>query len=429
LSKDAATKATSSAPITFISSDGHALAPMREFRPYLEKRWHEEFDAFCDEYDAVGVRTFDPRNLLKRCDQATVAEWEHMVAPDRLEGSHDPQKRLEELKKEGISGEVLFPDFGLAFELYSPLVAAQLNYPPRTPEQVDAANRAYTRWLADFCSAAPERFAGMAPISFDNVESAVRQVAEVKENGMAGVVLPVFTVERPLYHPQYDPVWSAICDHDLVVNIHSGMSAITPMPSFRAPLPHKAMGYPIFPGFDLARYMLLHLIWGGVLERFPRLKVAFTEMGSGWVVQMLKQADYSYRGSYLNPEIHQHMSLSPREYFQRQCFLGSSTFSQAEVESRHEIGLDKMMLGVDYPHHEGAWNGGTVNYLRATVGASNVPEGEIRKLMTETAASVFGFDLKALEPIARDLDLTVELVSTPPEEDLFPRGDVHKPLV
>ena len=402
---------------------------MRDYRPYLESRWHEEFDAFCDEFDALGMRTIDPKNLLKRCDQATVDEWERVVSPDRLEGSHDPQKRLVEMKKEGTSAEVLFPDFGLAFHLYSPLVAAQNNYPPLTPDQVDAGNRAYARWLADFVSVAPERFAGMAPISFDNVESAIRQVIEAKENGMVGIVLPVFSVEDPLYHPQYDPIWSAICDNDLVVNIHTGMSAVTPMPPFRAPLPHKAAGYPIFPGFDLSRYMLLHLIWGGVLERFPRLKVVFTEMCSGWVIQMLKSADYSYRGSYLNSEVRQSLPLSPSEYFQRQCFLGSSTFYQAEVEARNEIGIDKMMLGVDYPHHEGAWNGGTVNYLQATVGASHVPEAEIRKLMTDNAASVFGFDLKALEPIAREIGLTVEMVSTPPDEDLFPRGDVHKPLV
>ena len=65
----------------------------------------------------------------------------------------------------------------------------------------------------------------------------------------------------------------------------------------------------------------------------------------------------------------------PSEYFDRQCALGSSIFSLAEMEARHEIGIDKMMLGFDYPHHEGAWAAGPglVPYIQATLGVAKVP--------------------------------------------------------
>jgi hypothetical protein len=87
-----------------------------------------------------------------------------------------------------------------------------------------------------------------------------------------------------------------------------------------------------------------------------------------------------------------------------------------------------MMVGVDYPHHEGTWTGGTINYLQATFGPNNVPETEARVMLGETAAQVFGFDVDALKPAVERVGPAPEDILTPPTEDLFPRGDVNKPL-
>jgi hypothetical protein len=93
------------------------------------------------------------------------------------------------------------------------------------------------------------------------------------------------------------------------------------------------------------------------------------------------------------------------------------------------IGINKMMLGQDYPHHEGTFNRGTANYLRATLGAAAVPEREAKAMLGETAAAVFGFDTLALAPISARLALDTRDVLRAPEEDLFPLGDVKKPFV
>jgi hypothetical protein len=86
------------------------------------------------------------------------------------------------------------------------------------------------------------------------------------------------------------------------------------------------------------------------------------------------------------------------------------------------------MVGVDYPHHEGTWNGGTINYLQATFGPNDVPEDEARLMLGETAAKVFNFDPAALAPVVQRCGPTPQQILTPPTEDLFPRGDVNKPL-
>jgi hypothetical protein len=117
----------------------------------------------------------------------------------------------------------------------------------------------------------------------------------------------------------------------------------------------------------------------------------------------------------------------PSEYFQRQCFLGSSIFSRAEVAARRDIGIEKMMLGMDFPHHEGTLLQTTKEYLRATLGATHVPLEEARRLLALNAATVYGFDLDQLGSVATRIGPRPEDILTPPDRDLFPRGDVHKP--
>jgi hypothetical protein len=134
-----------------------------------------------------------------------------------------------------------------------------------------------------------------------------------------------------------------------------------------------------------------------------------------------------YDGSYFRTDYHDLLPSKPSEYFQRQCFLGSSIFSRAEVAARGEIGIDKMMLGMDFPHHEGTLLETTKEYLRATLGATHVPLEEARCLLGYNAAKVYGFDLDLLGPVATRTGLRADVVLTPPDRDLFPRGDVHKP--
>lgn len=414
-----------------VSSDGHASARMRDYRPYLESRWHEEFDEFCKLYDEIGSRNFEPRALEMRLDSESVQEWEERIQPDRLDGNYEPDKRLAEMAREGIVGEVLFPDFGLPFELNSPLRDAVLNTKPRSPEQVEAANSAYSRWLVDYCNYAPERFAGMAPVSFKafyDVDAALSQIRWAKEAGLKGIVPPMFNADFPLYHSRFDPIWAELSELDMVVNAHAALSGVRTPDAFKAPLPHPAIGFPMLGTRRSGQELLAHFIWGGVLQRFPKLKVVLSELTSGWVISELAQMDYSYDGSYLSHDIREVMPLRPSDYYKRQVYLGSSTFSRAEVEARHRIGLGNMMLGIDYPHHEGAWNGGTKDYFQATLGAAGVPEDEARIILGRTAADVFGFDWEALAAVAAEVGPTAEEILTPPTEDKFPRGDVHKPL-
>jgi predicted TIM-barrel fold metal-dependent hydrolase len=419
--------------VLIVSSDGHACANMRDFRPYLPASFHDEFDRFCDVYDEKGSRNFDPSSMAIRHDPETIEDWKaRILDPGRHNGLFDMKVRLGVMAEQGAAAEVLFPDFGLPFELYSPHLAKRLGY-KRTEEQIDVANRAYNRWLADFCSQVPERFAGMARLRFDDVDAAIAEIRWAKSAGLRGVILPCFSEEYPVFHPRYDRIWSTLVELEMPANSHTAMSATVEYAPKMPPLPHPSVALPLYAAGEgfFTHQLLNHLIWGGVLERHPNLQVAFTEQGSGWVIGACEQMDYTWGGSFLRRDVREVVPLTPSAYFKRQCHMGSSLFSRAEAEAREAIGVDKMAIGLDYPHHEGTWgNGGAGNiaYMKATLGAANVPPEDARLMLGENAIDLWGFDRDALMPVVDEIGPSLTDILTPPATDEFPRGDVHKPL-
>jgi len=417
-----------------VSSDGHATAQMRDYRPYVDPSAREEFDAFCGRFDEEGMTTVNPKSLANRIDPELVQLWiDTVLAEGRVAGQWDPVHRLRELDREGIAAEVIFPDFGLPFELHPPLVAAIVGY-RRTPQQVEVGNRAYNRWLADFCSTAPERLAGLAVVSFADVQATVAEIRWAKEAGLAGIVLPAMDENAPLFDARFDPVWSVLEDLELAVCSHTAISSITNhlSPGTLQSVPHPACATPIMTAqaYFNTQQILTHLVWGGVLERHPGVHVVLTEQGSGWVVSALRGMDYSWEQSYLRRDVRTVVKHKPSFYYQRQVHLGSSLFSRAEAEARDAIGIDKIMIGADYPHHEGTWGAGpgTTEYLQATLGAANVTPADARLMLGANAIETFHFDGAALRRIADEIGTELTRILTPPTEDLFPRGDVHKPL-
>jgi predicted TIM-barrel fold metal-dependent hydrolase len=415
--------------VTLISSDGHVAARMADHRPYLESAYLEEFDAFLVDYAKHGVKTFDPENVADRLDPEVAEAWQKEVADQgRLEAAWNPERRLAELDREGVAAEVLFQEFATPFIMSSPSRAAAAGLTPPSLDQLSAGYRAYNRWLADFRATAPERWVGMAAISFHDVDAALAEVKAVKELGFAGIAIPALPDDGRLYRPEFDKIWAAMEELELVANIHVAIANTIPQhsgaPSLTAS--RALIGADIFIG---ARGLLPAFVFGGILERFPRLKVVFTETHSDWVLGTLKRMDHAYERSDLRRDIRDVVPMKPSDYWQRQCHLGSSIWSRAEIAARHRIGVDKMMIGIDFPHSEGAWRFGTDNYIKATFGAEHVPAGEARQMFCGTAAAVYGFDLDALNTVADKIGWDEDDVLTAPEVQPTYRGDLDRPLI
>lgn len=412
--------------VVIVSADGHATTPVAGFEKYLESRFvDEQMRAWLSAQAESGSRQYELASVESRSGSAIAQDWQRRVLePGRHAGASDPVARLRALDAEGIAAEVLFPEFGFPLEGRSNDPSRPV---PALPEEHrQAVFRGYNRWLADFVSVAPHRFAGMAAVRWTDPQAAIRDIADAIASGMRGIVLPKFDRARPLYHLDFEPVWAAVEEMGVVVNLHPGTSAVTEEPIAPAASPHPGTTFRLasIRFFRDCREILAHLIWGGVLERHPRLQVVVSEAGSGWIPAYLAEDDHAYSRSMIRPDIREFLSLTPSEYFARHCHIGSSIFSLAEIEARHTIGVDKMMIGLDYPHQESTLLEGTRTYLRATFGQAGVPVDEAKTMLGQTAARLFGLDLQRLEPHA----VTTDEILTPLDINPYIRGDLFKPL-
>ena len=146
------------------------------------------------------------------------------------------------------------------------------------------------------------------------------------------------------------------------------------------------------------------LLWSGAFERHPKLKLVFTETGCSWILETLRVLEFKSADPIFK-HFTKDLSLSPTEYFERNCFIGASFMPDHEGRDRHRIGLEKLMWGSDYPHLEGTWPN-TMAALRKTMG--EYPEDEIAALLGGNAAKVYDFDVQSLRPIADRIGPTLE---------------------
>src|SRR5437899_1251070 len=167
--------------VVVISADCHAGAALHDYKPYLERRWWDEFDAWADTFV----------NPFRDLDE---------VYADR---NWNSAKRLQHLEEDGIAAEVLFPNTVPPFYPTILTVAG-----PPSKEEYDrrwAGLRAHNRWLVDFCDDAPGRRAGIAQVLFNNPADAVAEIRWARENGLfGGVLLPAIPPGAPV-PPVWDP--------------------------------------------------------------------------------------------------------------------------------------------------------------------------------------------------------------------------------
>jgi len=296
-------------------------------------------------------------------------------APRR--GEFDALVRAQELDEDGVAAEVIFPQmvpFGGGLLQYRHDVPAEQNW---------AGIQAYNRWLADFCNQNPGRHAGVALINVDDVEASVREIRDAHAMGLfGGVLLPTSTGSHPYYHdPRYEPLWAVCEELGMPLQSHSGWS-----PDYGDSEASTAMYISEVAGF--AQRPFAALVWSGAFERHPELRMVFTETGCSWILETLRLLD-RYARNPIFKYFTRSLSLTPAEYFERQCWLGASFLAPDEGADRHRVGVAKYMWGSDYPHLEGTWPH-TLERLRETFSA--YPEAEIRAMLGETAAKVYRFD-------------------------------------
>jgi predicted TIM-barrel fold metal-dependent hydrolase len=374
-----------------ISSDCHAGLPPERYRDYVDPSLREIFDV------ALPIQLAETKKAARKFLVDDINAGWRRGREQALTGAWDHDERLKVLDADGIAGEVIFPD-GIT-EMNMPPFGAGLSLPTEgiDPRLQWAGARAHNRWLAEFCQMAPERRAGVAiaPILWD-VDEAVKEIQWAREQGLRGILIPSMWGQQDAYHhPKYEPIWAACADLGMVIHLHSGAA---PMNDYGDHV--GMMGIYITEVVWWSVRPICFLIWGGVFERHPRLKLAVTESTTVWVPELLQLMDFRYSETHYAAKLgdyRSHLSMKPSEYFARGVLLGASCMPRREVEMRHEIGLENIMWGSDYPHPEGTWPTTREQMVEAFRG---VPEPELVAMLGGNAARAYGFDTEKLAPLA-----------------------------
>ncbi|ONH32448.1 amidohydrolase family protein [Pseudofrankia asymbiotica] len=393
-----------------ISTDTHAGLPPEQYREYIDPKYREAFD----EAQAADVTA---AALVAEDDhQRFLAEWNSEIGDHGgMEGAWDPAVRTKEMDAEGVAAEVVFPDAdaaGVGGVSGSPFGSGLNSSGDSDPVLVMAGAQAHNRWAAEFCQNDPERRYGIAIVpALHDVAAAVAEAEWAAENGLrGGIMIPTKWGSYPAYNdPVYDPLWSVCAEAGLVVHTHSGVGPTdyTWAPGFLAIYATEAYWWAARP--------LWALLLGGVFERHPKLRYALAENGAWWVPDILTRMDAKWEGDHstrkFGPKTFRDgMTMKPSEYYHRNVWMASSVMGRVEVERRHEIGVERLMWGHDYPHPEGTWPH-TREWLRDRF--ADVPEADTRRILGLNAAELYRFDLARLAPVVDRIGLTVEDVHGP----------------
>jgi predicted TIM-barrel fold metal-dependent hydrolase len=372
-----------------ISADTHAGGSHAQYREYLDPRY---FDAWRGKY----------RNPFKD------------LKDDRRQRNWDSERRFAEQEADGVVGEVIFPNTVPPFFPNFVLFAQ----PPK-PEEYEhrlAGIRAHNRWLVDFVAEAPARRAGIGQIFTNDIDDAIADATFIKDHGLrGGVLLPNVPPDckwvRPLYDPEYDRLWQFLADNEIPLNVHGGTGA----PDY-GPYAFSMLLYINEVGFYSQR-PFVHMLLGGVFERFPTLKFVMTETGCAWVPPLLERLDdtiIKIRDTGATGEIRYTkanvLQMTASEVFQQNCWMGVSQPGPADAAARDVLGRGRFMWGSDYPHDEGTYPF-TREHLRQIF--PGVSSDELGRLLSGNAADLYGFDLDALAPYTAAVGPTVEELARP----------------
>ena len=389
-------------PYAVITSDAHAGASIATYRDYLDARHQELFDKWRGSY--------------------TNPQRQHIGS--KKHKNWDDAERLGDMDREGVAGEVLFPNTVPPFFRSSVLICgnpSKENY-PLWLEGV----RAHNRWLLDFQNEHPTRRAGVGIVYLNDIDEAIKDVTWIANKGLkGGVLLPHVpddcTHILPLYAPEYDRFWKVCEDLEVVLNHHGGTGS-PDYGNYPVSLPIRFLETPFFSTRSFS-----HLILAGVFHRFPKLRYTVTESGCEWVPGTLAQLDniwgFVRRGMVgefqFNPE-----AVTPEPpsfYAKRNVWYGASAASPAEIRDRHAVGVERLCWGTDYPHYEG-----TSPYTRQALRHTfhDVPEAETRAMLGNNAASLYGFDLAALAHLVERIGPRPDEVAKPLAPEEMPRDSM-----
>ena len=372
--------------MVLVSVDDHVVEPGHLFEGRVPAKYADAAPKFVTRADGTMAWRYAGREIPNPAVMAVVgrpkSEWGFtpVCLEEMRPGCYDIDARIKDMDVNGVLGSMCFPSFvGFAGKIFSGAGTGDL-------DETTAIVRAYNDWHVDeWAGTHPGRIIPLAIPVLADPEAAAAEVRRVAAKGCHAVTFTTNPHDLglpSLYTDHWDPFFRACEDEGTVVCMHIGSNGKAPSTSPDAPI---ELIYSLSPigAFEAAS----DLVWSRLFLRFPRLKVALSEGGIGWIPYFLERLDYLYRHT-------QHwsgMSLDgwlPSELFNDRvivCFIDDI----AGVETRHHLNPDNITWECDYPHSDTTWPESPEMALRYMGG---LPDAEIDKITHLNALKHFRFD-------------------------------------
>ena len=246
----------------------------------------------------------------------------------------DPAGRLGDQARDGVSAEILYPTVGMML----------CNLPDLAYKS--ACFRAYNRWIQEYCAFAPSRLLGVGQTAARSPREAVEDLVTIKEMGLKGIMMPGVPGEADYDDPQWDLFWSAAAEMQMPVSFH-----ILTTPSERTRGSKLTQFLAIVRG---VQDVLALLVFGGVFDRHPTLKVVCVEADAGWVPHFTYRMDHAYKRHRHHMAPGEDLERLPSEYFFENLYV---TFQDdwTAFKQANELNWKRLMWANDFPHSDSTW--------------------------------------------------------------------------
>jgi len=297
---------------------------------------------------------------------------------DMLPGCYRIEDRIKDMDREGVWAQLCFPNMaGFAGTVFAKSKDLELGR---------LCVQAYNDFIIDeWCAYDPARQIPLVMVPWWDVEATVKEIYRTAEKGAKSftfVELP-HRLGLPSWHTDHwDPVLAAAQETDMTISLHFG-SGGSPDVSPEGGTKNFTVAISLFGLNSMSA--LAELLLSPVFHKFPKLKIALSEGGIGWIPYMLERIDYVWERHRWYNDVNR--EVRPSDLFRKHIF-GCFISDRHGIESRHAIGVDNIMFESDYPHSDSNWPN-TRELLAQAL--ADVPDDEARKMVELNARRVYNF--------------------------------------
>lgn len=344
-----------------ISADTHITEPPDIWTNHLEERYQEAAPKLVRDHEGGDAWQFaygDPNPIGLTTTPGKRFEdfrW-HGVRYDEVRpGCFNGKARLEDMDIDGVDAEIVFPP--------QRTIGHWLGMPEE--ELVLAGVDAYNRFAFDEFAADPKRLLPMYQIPNIGIDSSVAYVEKAAEKGAKGVVISSWPTGKANLTAEDDAFWAAVVAARMPVTIHislvgreqrvtqhtAGIQVTSGVKRGAPNANQRAIGG-MAGVFAATPPIIGQMIFQGVFDRFPDLRVCLIETGVGWIPHFMEQLDDRY---WRNRHWGEIAIADPPTFYWYKNFAATFMQDFNGVHQRHAVGVENMMWSTDYPHHGADW--------------------------------------------------------------------------